>query len=601
MPPPIASPPPPPAAQTFADTDPGYAFADPDRKAKLLAAAPKFDAALADELVKQGVGGVSVGLVIDGELVWSKGYGVVDVDTRAVPDAETQYRIGSISKSFSALGILALRDEGALRLDDPLVDYVPEASKLVYPTHDSRPITLRQLLTHTSGLVRDVDFAKTGDERTFLDQLAGLPLDNPPGQQWVYSNLGFALLGIIVGRASHTTVADALARRVFGPLGMTSTGVDESPKLAPAYEPDNHSRRAKTDHLGVAAGAGGIYSTVRDMAKYVALQLSAYPARSGPDTGIVKRATLRDAHSTGVLNGANVHPRDAKRGEPTVELGAASYGFGWQHHITCLSDDLVEHSGAIDSYRANVQFLTHHGVGVVVLSNFGNANTFAFGARVIDELRATGALQPYVAHPTVLPALDKTVQAFLGVYNHWDPDALQRLLARPIGPEEKDELAGYHQLHGACSAVTLVEATSSREARYAATCEHGALELTMIGAPDGRLRGFFGTSRKVAPPPEVEAAAKTVLALVARWDEALFARTFADPTHAHDMIKRSLEQIRAEAGTCKRKEFVHEAFDWRFEATCERGPDRRFELGLTGPKISRVTQRPLEQLTCPVK
>lgn len=589
-----------PPAQQFADADPGYAFADPDRKTKLLAAIPRIDAAIADEMKSEGVPGLALGVVIDGELAYARGYGVVDVDTRTAPDADTAYRIGSISKSFAALGVLALRDDGVVNLDDPLVRWIPEASALVYPTRDSRPITLRQLLTHTSGLVRDVDFDKTATEDEFLAQLHGMTLDNPPGQQFVYSNLGFALVGIAFARASHLPLAEAMAKRVFGPLGMASSAYDTTPKLAPAYDPDNHTRKTEIDRRGVAGGAGGVVSTVKDMARYVAFELSAYPPRSGDDAGPIRRATIREAHATGVASGASLHARpSAKPGEPMVELDATTYGFGWQHHRTCDLDDLVEHNGAIDSYRASVQLLTRHGVGLVVLTNFGNANTYQLGRRVVAELRATGALKPYVAHPRLAPGFDASMTALLAVYNHWDEAALAALLSRPIDPREHEELDGYRQLHGACTGFAVKEARSPTDATFAMTCERGRFELgaNRIG---GKLAGFAGISHDVPVPPEVPKAVSVAMQLLARWDEAAFARAFANPKAIHDQIKQSSTFIGDDAGTCKPGEIAHEILGWGFDATCQRAK-LHFYMEMDGPKIKEINVRKLDGEICPVR
>jgi CubicO group peptidase (beta-lactamase class C family) len=597
---PATVPPASPPVQLFADEDLHYTFPDPDRKAKLLAAIRKIDAAIADEMKAQGVPGLAVGVVVDGELAFAKGYGVVDVDAKTAPDADTPYRIGSISKSFAALGILALRDEGVLQLDDPLVRWIPEASALVYPTHDSRPITLRQLLTHTSGLGRDVDFKKTATEAEFLAQLHGLMLENPPGQQFVYSNLGFALLGVVVARASHMPLADAMAKRVFGPLGMTASAYDTSPKLAPAYEPDNHTRKTEIERLAVAGGAGGVVSTVRDMARYLAFELSAYPPRGGDDNGPVRRATLRESHGTGFASGARVMPRaNAKRGESALEFVASSYGFGWQHFTTCDFDDLVEHNGAIDSYRADAQLLVRRGVGVVVLTNFGNANANRFGERVIETLRATDALKPYVAHPKLAPASDATMKGFLAIYNEWNEDALKSLLARPIDPREHDELATYKKLHGACTAYALKDARSATEVTFAMTCERGTFELTMNFVGD-KLGGFSGVSRQVPVPPEITRAANASMSLLARWDEGLFARTFANAKVVRGLIKQSSEFLRADLGACKSADVVHEALGWGFDATCERGKVH-FYMELDGAKITQINARKLDERVCPVK
>jgi CubicO group peptidase (beta-lactamase class C family) len=603
-PPPVepAKPAPPPAlAQLFADGDPSYTFADPQRKAKLLAAMTKVDTAIEAEMASQNVPGLALGVVIDGELAYAKGYGVADVDTKSAPDADTVYRIGSISKSIAALGLLALRDDGVLQLDDPLVRWVPEASALIYPTHDARPITLRQLLTHTSGLARDVDFKKTSSEKEFLAQLQGVALDHSPGEQFVYSNLGFALVGIVVARASHSaTIAEAITKRVFGPLGMTASGYDVSPKLVPAYDEDNKTHKKDLERLAVAGGAGGVVSSVRDMARYVAFELSAYPPRSGDDTGVLHRATIREAHSTGFFAGAAIQPQpDAKHGEPAFELEAATYGFGWQHHKTCEFDDLVEHGGSIDSYRSSVQLLTQHGVGVVVLTNFGNANTYAIGKRVFDEMRATGALLPYALHPKLAPVFDVTATKFLAIYNDWNEDALKALLNRPMDPLEPAEIAGYKKLHGSCSAFVVREIRSATSATLALTCERGQLELSIDIGPDGRMQGFLGTSRNVAVPGDITKLANAWLALVARWDEGAYTRTFVD-RKLHDQMKTVGKTVTANFGTCKIAEMVHEATGWGFDATCERGK-LHFFMDLETGKIKTMDIQKLEGGGCPVK
>jgi CubicO group peptidase (beta-lactamase class C family) len=595
-----AKPAPIPPRQLFADHEITYAFADADRKTKLLAAIPKIEAAIANEMSAQNVPGLAVGVVIDGELVHAKGYGVVDIETKTAPDGDTTYRIGSITKSFAALAVLALRDDGVLQLDDPLVRWIPEAASLIYPTRDARPITLRQLLTHTSGLPRDANFKKAATEAELLAQLAGMTLENPPGQEFVYSNLGFALLGIVVSRASHATFADVIAKRVFGPLGMTASAFDAAPKLAPAYEEDGRTRKAEIDLLGVAHGAGGITSSMRDMARYVAFQLSAYPPHGGDDSGPVRRATIRESHATGFANGARIVPRaNAKPDEPALQLVASTYGFGWQHATTCEYGDLVEHNGAIDSYRASVQLLVRHGVGVIVLSNFGNANPTRVGERVLDELRATGALQPYVAHQQLAPGFELVMKALLAVYNEWNEDALKAVLARPIDPREPAELAGYKQLHGTCTGFTVKEVRSPTNATFAMTCERGTFELeaALVG---NKIGGFLGTSRHVAISAEATKAATTALALIARWDEATFARSFADAKAVHGLIKQSSEFLRADNGACKLGEVVHEALGWGFDAICDRGR-LHFYMELAGAKIKLIQTRKLDGGTCPRK
>jgi CubicO group peptidase (beta-lactamase class C family) len=288
-------------AMLVAADDPGFAFKDPNRLKTLLTAVPAIEKQIDDQMKKESLPGLAIGIVVDGALVYSKGFGVTSVETKAVPDADTVYRIGSITKSFTGLALLSLRDEGVLQLDDPLAKWIPEAHQLVYPSRDSARITLRQLANHTSGLPRMGPFPPEDGptEDMVVRALDKLQLETTPGTNWKYSNLGFSLLGIAVGRAAKAPYHHVIAKRIIGPLGMASTGwaAETVPngKLAPPHRPSpNGPTLAPTSaRLGAADGAGGIYSSVRDMAKYVGLQMSAYPPRNADESGPFRRATLR--------------------------------------------------------------------------------------------------------------------------------------------------------------------------------------------------------------------------------------------------------------------------------------------------------------------
>ena len=188
-------------------------FVDPNRKAKLGTAFPEIDKIFGEWREKNHVPGLAVGVVIDGELAWSKGYGVRDVTTSAPVDDTTQFRIASMSKSFTAMAILELRDQGKLALDDPAVRYVPELANLEYPTRDSPLITLRHLLTHSAGFPEDNPsgdrlLAMTDDE--FGKMISGgFPFSHAPGTAFEYANLGFELLGR-VGLQGETHATELL-------------------------------------------------------------------------------------------------------------------------------------------------------------------------------------------------------------------------------------------------------------------------------------------------------------------------------------------------------------------------------------------------------
>lgn len=609
---PAPAPAPPPASQRFAPAGPGFAFADPDRARKLAAALSAIDAAVAREMKQQNLPGLALGVVIDGQLVYAKGYGVANLEAKTPPDADTVYRIGSLTKSFTALAILMLRDDGVLGLDDPLAKWIPEAGGLSYPTKDAPPITLRQLLTHTSGLPTDLPAgggaADAPSEAALLKRLDGLALERVPGTAWSYSNLGFSLLGIVVGHASHSSLHEVIDQRILAPLGMTSTVWHRAQvpagRLARSYDvaPNGPIPWTHLEHLGAGDGAGGIYSTARDMARYIALQLSAYPPSDAPDRGIVRRATLREAHSTGVFVGASVYARrDAKPGQPSVVLSAGAYGFGWEHFRTCEYDDFVAHAGGIEGYHSEVHFLTAHGVGVVALSNFVHGKPGLAIDRVIEELAKTGALEPYVAHVQASPLFATAMTSLLAVYNTWDEAGFRALLARPPVPGEANELAGYRRLHGACSGFTPAAVTSPLSAHFAMECEHGVFDLEVDLTPTGLIRGFSGRSRHVAVPPEVANAAADALSLIGRWNERVFARSFAQPTPTLDKYRHLYESIRGKGRTCKLEEIWHEIQWWKLRATCDHGGDLVVNMTMAATKIADLRVDHSSESACPLE
>ncbi|MFY0532201.1 serine hydrolase domain-containing protein [Nannocystis pusilla] len=208
-------------------TDPPPVFLDPERRAKLEAAFPAIDAYLRETVARDRLVGLAAGVVIDGELAWFRGYGHRD-PARGLPvERDSVFGIGSITKTFTALAVLKLRDEGRLDLDRPAATYLPALDDIAYPTADSPRFTIRQLLTHTAGLPRMGNFAEypeTPPSRAeFLATLAGIGLDRPPGERRVYSNLGFQLLGPLVEAVAGVDHRRLVRDQILAPLGMTST------------------------------------------------------------------------------------------------------------------------------------------------------------------------------------------------------------------------------------------------------------------------------------------------------------------------------------------------------------------------------------------
>src|SRR5215212_6517449 len=204
--------------------------------APALAATPppptltEIDKIYSDWMRASHVPGLVYGIVADGELVAVRGLGVQDLDTRRPVTPDSLFRIASMSKAFTALAILKLRDEGKLALDAPAETYVPEMRGWRYPTSDSPRITVRNLLTHSAGFVEDNpwgDRQQVMPEAEFTAVLGqGVPFARSPGLGMEYSNFGYATLGRIVSNVSGTRYQDYIRRELMVPLGMRSTGYD---------------------------------------------------------------------------------------------------------------------------------------------------------------------------------------------------------------------------------------------------------------------------------------------------------------------------------------------------------------------------------------
>ena len=174
--------------------------------------------------------GLVYGIVIDGQLVHVGTYGVQDLESKRPVTRDSLFRIASMTKAFTALTVLKLRDDGRLRLDAPAADYVPELRDWKYPTEDTPPLRVRDLLNHVSGFVTDDPWGDRQQplaEADFTQMLrAGVPFTSAPGTRMEYSNFGYALLGRIITNVSQRPYADTITRTLLQPLGMASSGFD---------------------------------------------------------------------------------------------------------------------------------------------------------------------------------------------------------------------------------------------------------------------------------------------------------------------------------------------------------------------------------------
>jgi len=278
-------------------------FTDAARKAKLEAAFPEIERIFEKFYQQKGIPGMVFGVVIDGELALVKGFGVRDRKTKDAVTPDTAFRIASMTKSFTVLAILKLRDEGKLSLDDLASKWIPEMAQWKYPTRDTTPIRIRELLTHGAGFPEDNPWGDRqlaiSDEKLTQWLQQGLPFSTTPDTAYEYSNYGFALLGRIVTKASGVPYREYLEKQILALIGMRASSLE--PETIPAsvramgYKKigDQYVEELSLAH-GTFGAMGGLVTTARDLAKYVAYQLSAYPPRDDDESGPVRRSSQRE-------------------------------------------------------------------------------------------------------------------------------------------------------------------------------------------------------------------------------------------------------------------------------------------------------------------
>jgi len=305
------------------------------------------------------VPGAAVLVLKDGQPVFRRGYGLAVVEDGTPVSPATNFRLASVSKQFTAAAILLLAEDGKLSIDDPLKKWLPSLPAV------ADAMTLRQLLSHTSGLLDYEDLMDPADTRQVhdIDVLHLLEKENrtlfAPGSDYRYSNSGYALLALVVGKASGSDFAGFLRQRIFLPLGMDATfahqdGVDEVPDRAYGYsEIDGRWQRTDQSTTSAVLGDGGIYSSLDDLARWDAALY---------DERLLRRASLQLAFSPAT-----------KTPEPDVPF----YGFGWR-----INGDLLWHSGESIGFRNVILRYPKQKLTVIVLTNRNDPEPYPLARQI---------------------------------------------------------------------------------------------------------------------------------------------------------------------------------------------------------------------------
>ena len=365
-----------------------------------------FDKWVEQHIAHRNVPGLSIAVVYDQEIVWAEGYGYSDLETKTPATPATVYRIGSVTKLFTSTAILQLRDQGKLRLDDPVSLHLPWFA-VSSPFPDAPEITIRHLLTHTSGLPREAAFPYWTDHifpsrKELAEGVLGQDALNPPETTYHYSNLRMSLLGEIVTAVSGQPWADYVQEKVLQPLGMSSSSTAPGEvllqRLSAAYllqAPDGTRKVMEYYETGAIAPAGSIVSTVEDLGRFASLQF-----RDGPAGGeqVLKGSTLREMQRVHWVNDSFT--------------GGRGLGFYVSHRD---GRNFVGHGGSIGANVSNLLTVPSEKIAVIVAINADDGSP-ATVARQAYKVIAPAILKATKKPAAPKPEADPEWQRYVGLY-----------------------------------------------------------------------------------------------------------------------------------------------------------------------------------------
>src|SRR5215831_2520498 len=312
----------------------------------------KVDDYVKAEMTRQKIPGVSIAVVSNGEIKKAKGYGLANVELNVAATADTIFQSGSVGKQFTATLAMMLVEEGRMSLDDHISKYIPNAPATW------KDITLRHLLTHTSGIsnriYNQINMRQDYSEDELVEKIAALPLDFQPGEKWNYSNSGYVMLGILIHKATGRFYGDLLRGRIFTPLGMSTARIINEAEIVPnraagyrLVKGELKNQEWVSPALNTTAD-GSLYLTVLDMAKWDA---ALYTQK------LLKQSSLDMMWTPVKLNSGKTQ----------------QYGFGWAFGDV-RGHRIIEHGGAWQGFTTFIARYVDDKLTIIVLTNLAGAN-----------------------------------------------------------------------------------------------------------------------------------------------------------------------------------------------------------------------------------
>ena len=367
--------------------------------AAVTARADKVDDHVKAMMEKQHIPGVALAVIKDGKIVKAEGYGIANIELNVPVRADTVFKIGSVSKQFLSAGILMLAQEGKLSLDDPISKYLdgtPETWKL---------ITIRHLLTHTSGIVREApgfDPLKIQSDADVIKTAYSLPLRFAPGEKWEYCNVGYFSLAEIIRKVSGKPWGDYLNEVLFKPLEMNATRTTSMTELVHNRANGYGWRDGKYSNAAIYLAlrpSGAFLSTVLDLAKWDA---ALYTER------FLTQATREQMWTEAKLNSGKTYP----------------YGFGWSLD-SVGGHTLKHHGGSLPGFRAELSRFMDDRLSVIVLTNSNNADPETIALEVAEFY-----IPNLIPTPTAVKVNPQIFDAYVGEYRPPDQGAATAYITR---------------------------------------------------------------------------------------------------------------------------------------------------------------------------
>jgi CubicO group peptidase (beta-lactamase class C family) len=473
------------------DAYPPPRFTDPERVRKLESALPEVDQIFRHYVEERKIPGMVWGVVIDGRLAHVQSAGVLDRTSNAPVIASTVFRIASMTKSFTALAILKLRDDGKLSLEDPVSKWIPEFARMELPTRDTAPLRIRNLLSHSAGFPEDNPWgdqqlsASDADLTEWLRR--GIPFSTPPGTRYEYSNYAFGLLGRVVTKASGMPYEKYVSTELLAKLHMDSSTFEFS-KAPAAHRAVGYRLAPDGKYLvepplphGAFGSMGGLLTTATDLAKYVSFHLSAWPPRDDPDTGPVLRASVREMSHMWTPSNLS-----AQRSGAVLKASESGYGYGLRVTADCRFDHIVAHGGGLPGFGSYMSWLPSYGVGMFAMANLTYVGAADPISHAWDALLKSGGLQRRELPPS--PILSEMRDHIVNLWKQWNDTEAKQIAAMNFfldapAAQRQAEIQKLKNDVGECTGFGAAIAENWLRGQFNLTCAKGVVGVFFTLSP----------------------------------------------------------------------------------------------------------------------